>query len=67
MFYILGMISFTIMLSLMYMKVQGYEQSVFIDKYFFLLTLFLSGFLWFMIVLFLCYILLARHKWPLDY
>ena len=67
MFYILGMISFTIMLSLMYMKVQGYEQSVFIDKYFFLLTLFLSGFLWFMIVLFLFYILLARHKWPLDY
>ena len=67
MFYILGMISFTIMLSLMYMKVQGYEQSVFIDKYFFLLTLFLSGFLWFMVVLFFVYILAMRHKWPLDY
>ena len=67
MLYILSMISFTIMLSLMYMKVQGYEQSVFIDKYFFLLTLFLSGFLWFMVVLFLLYILVMRHKWPLDY
>ena len=67
MFYILGMIAFSIMLALMYMKVQGYEQSVFIDKYFYLLTLFLSGFLWFMVALFLVYILAMRHKWPLDY
>ena len=51
---------------MMYMKVQGYKQSVFIDKYFFLLTIFLSGFLWFLVVCWILFILITRHKWILD-
>ena len=51
--YILCMIAFLTMILMMYMKIQDYEQSVFIDKYFFLLTIFLSGFLWFAVFMWL--------------
>ena len=50
----------------MYMKVQGYEQSFFIDKYFFLLTIFLCGFLWFIVIMWILFILITRAKWSLD-
>jgi len=64
--YILCLIAFSTMTIMMYMKVQGYKQSVFIDKYFFLLTIFLSGFLWFLVVCWVLFILITRHKWILD-
>ena len=60
------MIAFTTQTVMMYMKVQGYEQSVFIDKYFFLLTLFLSGFLWFCVLIWLLFVLITKQKWDLD-
>ena len=60
------MIAFTTQMVMMYMKVQGYEQSVFIDKYFFLLTLFLSGFLWFCVLMWLLFVLITKQKWTLD-
>ena len=63
---ILCLIAFTTQMVMMYMKVQGYEQSVFIDKYFFLLTLFLSGFLWFCVLIWLLFTLITKQKWPLD-
>ena len=58
--------AFTTMMVMMYMKVQGYEQSVFIDKYFFLLTLFMSGFLWFIVLMWIMFILITKQKWILD-
>ena len=51
---------------MMYMKVQGYEQSVFIDKYFFILTSMLSGFFIFCAVMFIVFILITRQKWGID-
>ena len=57
--YILCMIAFTTMMIMMYMKTQGYQQSVFIDKYFFLLTIFLSGFLWFCVILWIAMIFIT--------
>lgn len=64
--YILCLISFLAMVIMMYMKVQGYRQSIFLDKYFFMLTFFLSGFLWFLVLLWILIILIARQKWGLD-
>lgn len=64
--YILLLIAFTTMMIMMYMKVQGYEQSVFIDKYFFLLTIFMSGFLWFIVLMWILFILITKQKWVLD-
>ena len=64
--YILSLIAFTTMMIMMYMKVNEYKQSVFIDKYFFLLTIFLSGFLWFIVFVWILFILITRQKWGLD-
>jgi len=64
--YILCLLAFCIMMIMMYMKVQGYEQSFFIDKYFFLLTIFLCGFLWFIVIMWILFILITRAKWSLD-
>lgn len=64
--YILCLISFFAMILMMYMKVGGYKQSIFIDKYFFLLTFFLSGFMWFLVICALLLILITRQKWCLD-
>ena len=51
---------------MMYMKVQGYKQSIFIDKYFYLLTIFLSGFIWFLVACWIVLIFISRQKWSLD-
>ena len=64
--YILCLLAFTTMMIMMYMKVQGYKQSFFIDKYFFLLTIFLCGFLWFIVLCWILFILITRGKWGLD-
>ena len=64
--YILCLISFVSMMIMMYMKVQGYKQSIFIDKYFFLLTIFLSGFLWFLVLCWVLFVLITKQKWSLD-
>lgn len=64
--YILCMLAFTTMMVMMYMKVQGYEQSIFVDKYFFLLTIFMSGFLWFLVLMSILFTLFTCQKWGLD-
>ena len=64
--YILCMLAFTTIMIMMYMKVQGYKQSFFIDKYFFLLTIFLCGFLWFIVLCWILFMLITRSKWGLD-
>lgn len=58
--YILCLIAFTTMTIMMYMKVQGYKQSIFIDKYFFLLIIFMSGFLWFLVALWIILVFITR-------
>ena len=64
--YILLLMGFLAMQVMMYMKVQGYEQSVFIDKYFFILTGMLSGFFIFCALMFIVFILITRQKWGID-
>jgi len=64
--YVLCMIAFLTQIIMMYMKVQGYKQSIFIDKYFFLLTIFLSGFLWFLVLCWVLFVLITKQKWNLD-
>ena len=64
--YILCLIAFFTMMLMMYMKIAGYVQSIFVDKYFFLLTIFISGFLWFIVLMWLLFILISRQKWGLD-
>ena len=64
--YILCLLAFMTMMIMMYMKVQGYKQSFFIDKYFFLLTIFLCGFLWFIVFMWILFILITKGKWGLD-
>ena len=65
-FVILCLLAFMTIMIMMYMKVQGYKQSFFIDKYFFLLTIFLCGFLWFVVFMWVAFILITRQKWGLD-
>ena len=64
--YILCLISFLAMIIMMYMKVQGYKQSIFIDKYFFILTIIMSGFLWFLVLCWVLFVLSSKQQWPLD-
>lgn len=64
--YILCLLAFSTQMIMMYMKLQDYKQSVFIDKYFFLLTIFMSGFLWFIVLMWVLFILITRQKWGLD-
>jgi len=54
------------MMMMMYMKLQDYEQSIFVDKYFFLLTIFISGFIWFIVLTWILFVLITRQKWGLD-
>ena len=64
--YILCLISYLAMIVMMYMKVQGYKQSIFIDKYFFILTIIMSGFLWFLVLCWVLFVLASKQQWPLD-
>jgi len=64
--YVLLMLALATMMIMMYMKVQGYKQSFFVDKYFFKLTIFLCGFLWFIVTVWILFILITRGKWGLD-
>ena len=64
--YVLCLISFLSMMIMMYLKIQGSRQSIFIDKYFFMLTLFLSGFMWFLVICVLLYCFLSCKKWTVD-
>ena len=45
----------------MYMKVQGYRQSIFIDKYFFILTIIMNGFFWFLTPLSVAFLFVATN------
>lgn len=63
---IVAMLGFLTIMLLMYMKVQGYEQPIFIDKYFFLLIIIMCGFLWFCCFVWLFFVLITGQKWCLD-
>ena len=59
-------VAFTQMMISMYMKVQGYRQSVFIDKYFFILICILNGICWLAVVFWFTFILASKQKWVID-
>jgi len=46
--------------------VSEYEQSIFIDRYFFTLTNILNGFCWGFILLVLVFSFLGKQKWPMT-
>ena len=48
------------------MKVEDYKQPIFIDRYFFVLTLILNCFIWFLVMLWLIFLITSRSKWPVD-
>lgn len=48
------------------MKVEDYKQPIFIDRYFFVLTLILNCFIWFLVLLWLIFLITSRSKWPVD-
>lgn len=50
----------------MYAKVLGYQQSIFVDKYFFTLQLLLNGFTWFLVITALAFTLTSRAQWPVT-
>ena len=50
----------------MYMKVQGYRQSIFIDKYFFILIVIMNIFFWFLVLCWLLFICITKSKWVVD-
>jgi hypothetical protein len=64
--YALSMIGLMVQMIFMYAKVSGYQQSIFVDKYFFTLQLLLNGFTWFLVLMALVFILTSKSKWPVD-
>lgn len=48
------------------MKVQGYKQSIFIDKFFFILTLITNSFFWFLILCLLLFVAIRGERWVVD-
>lgn len=50
----------------MYAKVNGYKQSIFVDKYFWTLNLMLNGFTWFLVLACLVFTITSRAKWPIN-
>jgi hypothetical protein len=46
--------------------VSEYEQSIFIDRFFFVLTAILNGFDWGFIFLVLVFCLFGKQKWPMT-
>ena len=62
----LCMVGLTMQVILVQCVVAGYEQSLFIDRYFFTLTLILQYFDWGAIFLLLLFCFLSRQKWPIT-
>jgi hypothetical protein len=50
----------------MYAKVSGYKQSIFVDKYFWTLSLLLNGFTWFLVFTAVVFTITSRAKWPIT-
>jgi hypothetical protein len=64
--YALTMIGICVQMIFMYAKVNGYKQSIFVDKYFWTLNLMLNGFTWFLVLACLIFTITSRSKWPID-
>ena len=63
---IFASIGFTQQMICMYMKVQGYKQSIFIDRYFFILTTIMNSFFWFLVLCWIIFFVVSKQKWCVD-
>jgi hypothetical protein len=63
---IFASIGFTQMMIVMYCKVNEYKQSIFIDKYFFVLTLILNTFCWFLVFTWICVTIIVKSQWAIT-
>lgn len=64
--YSLSMIGLAVQMIFMFAKVSGYRQSIFVDKYFWTLSLLLNGFTWFLVFTALVFTITSRSKWPIT-
>ena len=48
------------------MKVQGYRQSIFIDKYFFILTIIMNAFFWLLVLSWIIFVVITKQRWAVD-
>lgn len=62
----LGMAGLSMQVILIQCIVSGYEQSIFIDRYFYTLTAILNGFCWGFIGLVLLFCFCSNRQWPLT-
>lgn len=60
------MIAICVQVLFLYAKVSGYQQSIFVDKYFFTLLLLLNGFCWFLVFTAVVFTLTSGQKWPIT-
>ena len=56
----LSMIGLTIQVVLIQCVVAGYSQSIFVDKYFLVITAILNGFVWLLVAMFLLFSALSK-------
>lgn len=66
MIYITAFGGFTQMMVCMYMKVQEFKQSIFIDKFFFVLTLIMNTFFWLLAFSIVLFVAIRKAKWVID-
>jgi hypothetical protein len=64
--YSLAMIGLCVHMIFMCAKVLGYQQSIFVDKYFFTLQLLINGFAWFLVLTALAFTITSRAMWPVT-
>jgi len=64
--YAMALIGVSLQCVLLRCVVAGYEQAIFVDKFFFVLTCILNGFIWFLIFIGLIGLAINGLKWPTN-
>lgn len=64
--YCLVLIGFTMQAVFIRCVVVGYRQAIFVDKYFFQLTLILNGLVWFLVMVWILFCMVTKMQWPIN-